>query len=76
MTYSPPKKITVVISFLLLALGIILMVSIYWIPAVWDTLSTITIGTLSPIEFWVIIGLGLVFLSWLLLFIGINYRGI
>jgi len=76
MGYSPPKKITVVLSFLLLALGFLLVISIFWIPEIWNVLQTITIPGLSAIELWVIIALVLIFLSWLLFFIGINYRGI
>jgi len=75
MAYSPPKKITVVISFLLLILGFLLIISIYWIPEIYNALPAIDIGV-SKIEFYVITALALVFLSWLLFFIGINYRGI
>ncbi|TFF85677.1 MAG: hypothetical protein EU518_00710 [Promethearchaeota archaeon] len=76
MGYSPPKKITVVVSFLLLALGFLLVISIFWIDDIWNVLQTITIPGLSSTELWVIIALVLIFLSWLLFFIGINYRGI
>ncbi|MFO7796672.1 MAG: hypothetical protein ACQERB_09760 [Promethearchaeati archaeon] len=76
MGYSPPKKITVVVSFLLLALGFLLVVSIYWIPEIWSSLQTITVPGLTAEQLWVTIALVLIFLSWLLFFIGIKYRGI
>lgn len=75
MSYSPPKKITVIISFLLLVLGFLLILSIYWIPDIYNALPAIDIG-FSKIEFYVIVALTLIFLSWLLFFIGIRYRGI
>ena len=76
MGYSPPKKITVVVSFLLLVLGFLLVVSIYWIPEIWNSLQTITVPGLTAEQLWVTISLVLIFFSWLLFFIGINYRGI
>lgn len=76
MAYSPPKKITVIISFLFLLLGFLLVISIYWIPEIYDVLPAIALGGLSKMEFYVIIALVLIFLSWILFFIGINYRGI
>ena len=53
MTYSPPKKITVILSFLILLFGLYLL----YIEGFSDT------------EIWEIIGMVCVFISWFLLFI-------
>ena len=75
MAYSPPKKITVIISLIILVIGLLLLYLVIFniLP---EFLLSITIAPLTSYEFWGIIVMILVAVSWLLMFIGIKYRGI
>jgi len=68
MGWSPPKKFTVIISFLILVVGISCGLISY---GIWDVdlfgLDSLTIG---------ILGIVLCFLSWLVLMLGVLVRGI
>ncbi|MBY9007392.1 MAG: hypothetical protein KGD63_11610 [Candidatus Lokiarchaeota archaeon] len=70
MTYSPPKKITVIISFLILIFGLLLLYWTIW-PPLPDLWPVVTLGDLSNSEFWGIFGMIMVFLGWFLLWIGV-----
>lgn len=75
MSYSPPKRLTLVVSFLILALGIFLLICIVFppLPEYWPVVE---IGDLNSYEFWGVIAIICVSASWFLLYIGIKYRGI
>ena len=66
MGYSPPKKATVMLSFLILIIGIIL--------GICGVLNVIKGGNIS--DYLIYAGLGLCFLSWLLMWIGVKLRGV
>ena len=69
MRWSPPKKGTVIISLLLEIIGIICGIIGYLALApLYEGLD------LNPIIFY--LGLGLTFFAWLLMFIGVKYKGI
>ncbi|MHA1197268.1 MAG: hypothetical protein ACTSSM_14370 [Promethearchaeota archaeon] len=64
MSYSPPKKATIFFSFLFLALGIFLIY--YSLFGLSITLPALTFGTYTSEQVYGMLGLGSVFLSWLL----------
>jgi len=64
MSYSPPTKRTIMISFLLLVIGIVLAIVGF-------------LGLVKGFNDWLIyIGFGLIILSWILMFIGVRFRGV
>jgi hypothetical protein len=68
MSYSPPTKKTIMLSFLFLLIGIIIGI---W--ELYDGLSTIlNINS----NYLIIAGFGLVFLSWIIMYIGVRVRGL
>ncbi|MBD3193510.1 MAG: hypothetical protein GF317_00530 [Candidatus Lokiarchaeota archaeon] len=77
MGYSPPKKITVIISFILLAFGLFFTIApVFLATEFYSIFPPINVGTFSSFEMYLLIGVILVFCSWLLLIIGVNARGI
>jgi hypothetical protein len=78
LAYSPPKKITIIISFLFLAIGLFILVDIFFnLVGILVYLPPITFGgTLIDTEqFYAIIGMVFIFISWLLLILGVRIRG-
>jgi hypothetical protein len=73
MVWSPPKKATVIISFIILLLGIVLF--IYLLVGEINILPDIPIGTFSKTTIYSMISIGLVFLAWLLMLLGVLVRG-
>lgn len=77
--YSPPKKITVILSFLLLALGIYILAEVIFeiLP---DIFLLFDIGVALPDitnqQAWGAVGIFCVVLSWILFYLGITLRGI
>ena len=79
MGWSPPKKITYVLSILFFILGVILVIEVTWgVMSFYAILPAITMfqPTLSSGEVWLIIGLFLMFLAWFLLILGVRVKGI
>ena len=72
--YSPPKKITILVSFIFLIIGIILFAIGYTGNAT-EWLSFL--GTFGKPN-WIaaLLGLGSCALAWLLMIIGVFFRGI
>jgi hypothetical protein len=64
MPYSPPKRVTIMLSLLILIIGIVL--------GICGNLGYL--GSYSNIC--VYVGFGLCFLSWLLMWIGVKFRGV
>lgn len=64
MSYSPPTKRTIYISFLLLVIGIVLaLVGFFHLVKGYS-------------DWFIYIGFGLVVLSWILMYIGVRVRGV
>jgi hypothetical protein len=79
MAWSPPKKITYVLSIIFFILGMILIIELIWgVIGFYSFLPAITFfqPNLSSGEVWMIIGLFLMFLAWILLILGVRVRGI
>ena len=79
MGWSPPKKITYVLSILFFILGVILVIEVTWgVLNFYSILPDVTIfqPTLNSGEFWLVIGLFLMFLAWFLLILGVRIKGI
>ena len=79
MGWSPPKKITYVLSVLFFLLGLVLMIELIWgilyfgayLPAI-DFFAP----TLSSYEVYLIIALFLMFLGWFLMILGVRVKGL
>jgi len=74
MAWTPPTKITVIFSFLLLAGGLYVLTDLFFVTP--GLLPTLALGTFTHTETWVIIGMGLVFLAWFLMFLGVKLKGL
>ncbi|MBY9016503.1 MAG: hypothetical protein KGD68_12480 [Candidatus Lokiarchaeota archaeon] len=74
MAWTPPSKFTVVFSFLLLAGGLFILIDQFFlIPGI---LPNLTFGTFTSDQWWGIFGMGLVFLAWFLMFLGVRLKGL
>ncbi|MBY9019560.1 MAG: hypothetical protein KGD67_00785 [Candidatus Lokiarchaeota archaeon] len=74
MAWTPPSKFTVIFSFLLVAGGLFILIELFF--AFTGILPALALGPLSSTETWGIIGMGLVFLAWFLMFLGVRLKGI
>lgn len=68
MSYSPPTKGTIIFSFLVLLIGLVIGI---W--EIYDGLSS-TLGV--PSNYLLIAGFILCFLSWIIVYIGVRVRGL
>jgi len=69
MAWTPPTKFTVLFSFLLLAGGLFILIELFFSLA-GGILPVLVLGPFNSLETWGIIGMGLVFLAWFLMFLG------
>lgn len=74
MSWTPPSKITVIITFLLLAVGLFILIELFF--GLTGILPALNIGTFSSNQWWGIIGMTLVFLSWFLFYLGVIMKGL
>ena len=74
MAWTPPTKITVILSFLCLAGGLLILAEL--LLGLTTLLPVLALGTFSPTETWGIIGMALVFLAWFLMFLGVKLKGL
>ncbi|NHJ24939.1 MAG: hypothetical protein EAX89_10210 [Candidatus Lokiarchaeota archaeon] len=74
MAWTPPSKFTVFLSFLLLAGGLFILIELIFTP-IGLAFPVITVTGFSSFQIWVMIGLGLVFLSWILFLLGVRLKG-
>jgi len=74
MAWTPPTKITVILSFLALAGGLFVFSEV--ILGYTDVLPVLALGTFNHMQTWGIIGMGLVFLAWFLMFLGVKLKGL
>ena len=73
MAWTPPSKITVILSFLCVAGGLFILVEV--LLGLTAILPVLALGTFSSQETWGIIGMALVFLAWFLMFLGVRMKG-
>ncbi|MFX1568348.1 MAG: hypothetical protein ACFFCV_08265 [Promethearchaeota archaeon] len=74
MGWTPPSKLIVIITFLLMAFGIFIFMDL--LLGLWPSILagiSIPIGTYDG---WIIIALILFFLTWFLFFLGVKLKGI
>lgn len=79
MAWTPPKKSTWILSFILMILGLVLFIEVYFqVMGLYSNFPALTFfaPTLSSDEVWVIIALFLIFLAWFLMVIGVRLKGI
>ena len=74
MAWTPPTKITVIISFLLLAGGLFVLSEL--LLGYTAVLPPLPLGAFSSTEVWGMIAMGLVFLAWFLMFLGVKVKGL
>ncbi len=73
MAWTPPTKWTVIFSFLVLAGGLFVLTELFF--GLTGVLPILALGTFSSNETWGIIGMGLVFFAWFLMFLGVRLKG-
>jgi len=80
MAWTPPSKLCVTISFLLLAAGLFILEELYFtltggiLPG--GILPPLALGMgLTSVQWWGIFGMTLCFLSWVLFYLGVRLRG-
>ena len=74
MAWTPPTKFTVILTFLLLAGGLFVLIELFF--GLTGVLPALALGTFSSTEVWGMIGMGLVFLAWFLMFLGVKMKGL
>jgi len=74
MAWTPPTKFTVILSFICLAVGLFILIEL--LLGLYSILPALALGTFSSSEIWGIIGMGLVFLAWFLMFLGVRVKGL
>ena len=75
MAWTPPTKFTVLISFLLLAAGLFILIEFFFEVAS-GILPPLTFGIFTSDQWWGIFGMGLVFLAWFFMFLGVRLKGL
>ena len=74
MAWTPPTKWTVIFSFFVLSGGLFVLTEL--LLEYTSVLPILALGTFSSNETWGIIGMGLVFLAWFLMFLGVRLKGL
>ena len=74
MAWTPPTKFTVIFSFLLLVIGLFILIELFFSLA--GILPVLALGPFNSLETWGIIGMGLVFLAWFFMFLGVRVKGL
>jgi len=74
MAWTPPTKITVIISFLVLAGGLFVLSEI--LLGYTNVLPALALGAFNSAEVWGMIAMVLVFLAWFLMFLGVKMKGL
>jgi len=74
MAWTPPTKFTVIFSFLLLVIGLFILIELFFSLA--GILPVLALGPFNALETWGIIGMGLVFLAWFFMFLGVRLKGL
>ncbi|MHA1192524.1 MAG: hypothetical protein ACTSP9_09530 [Promethearchaeota archaeon] len=78
MAWTPPKKMTVILSFIFVVLGLILLIELTWrVMNFYSILPALAFfePTLNSDEVWLIIGLFCMFFAWLLMVLGVRIKG-
>ncbi|MHA2287179.1 MAG: hypothetical protein ACXABG_00205 [Promethearchaeota archaeon] len=73
MAWTPPSKLIVTLTFILMAAGIFLLVELFFAPL--GILPVIALGPFNPTETWGIIAMVVLFFSWFLFYLGVIMKG-
>lgn len=76
MSWTPPTKLTVFISFLIMAFGIFIILDesvIFWNDTL---LPIISLFGLAPFQSWLLIAVIVIFISWILFYLGVQIKGL
>ena len=72
MGWTPPTKITVIITCLLMVFGLFLIIDLIFLGPDWVLVDTdIAIGDFTRFETWALIAIIVLFLSWFIFFLGV-----
>ncbi len=74
MAWTPPTKFTVFFSLLLLAIGLFILIELFF--SLTGILPALALGPFNHAETWGIIGMALVFLAWFFMFLGVKVKGL
>ena len=77
MSYSPPKKVTVILSFIILLIGIIFgLIYIYESDTIYDLFKDFIKDPVDFTKIFLTVCFILTLLSWLLIYLGVRVRGL
>ncbi len=79
MAWTPPTKLTVIVSFICVVLGLILLIELIWgVMGFYSVLPVLTFlePNLSSYDVWLVIGLFLMFFAWFLMILGVRVKGL
>jgi len=74
MAWTPPTKWTVIFSFLILVGGMFVLSEL--LLEYTNVLPPLALGAFSSAEVWGMIAMGLVFIAWFLMFLGVRLKGL
>ena len=75
MGWTPPTKITVVITFLLWIFGLFVLIDQVFLDPD-SLLPEFSLGTFSSFETWILFAMIAFFLAWFLMFLGVKLKGL
>ncbi|MFX1375905.1 MAG: hypothetical protein ACFFA0_08855 [Promethearchaeota archaeon] len=77
MGWTPPSKLTVFITFLLMAFGLFIIIDLVYLGPDWILVDTdISIGDFDRYETWALIAIIVLFLSWFIFYLGVKLSGL
>jgi len=77
MSWSPPTKGTVILTFLLMAFGIFILLDqalVFWSGSYLPPINLSP--SLSSLQSWIIVAAIVFFFSWFLFFLGVKFKGL
>jgi hypothetical protein len=74
MSWTPPSKFTVILSFLLLVGGFYILIELFF--NLTGVLPVIGFAGFTNTESWAIIALAIIFFSWILFYLGVQLKGL
>ena len=74
MSWTPPSKFTVFISFLIMAFGLFIVLDVT--GAIWSgILPDISLFGLISFQSWLLIAIIVILFSWILFYLGVQLKG-
>ena len=74
MSWTPPSKFTVFLSFIIMAFGLFIVLDVT--GAIWTRiLPDISLFGLISFQSWLLIAMIVIFFSWILFYLGVQLKG-